>query len=80
MKRIICIVLLLVLTLCMVGCSYKLDKLEGTNLEFWITEEVDSWQPEGYTQRYGIMGGAEFYGTGYVPCYLIYFLKSVKVI
>ena len=38
-----------------------------TNLEFWICDNVDGFDFSEYRQRFGLMGGREFYGTGYVP-------------
>ena len=37
------------------------------DLEFWITQDVDDFDFASYQQRYGIFGGYEYYGTGYVP-------------
>ena len=37
------------------------------DLEFWITQNVDDFDFSSYQQKYGIMGGWEYYGTGYVP-------------
>ena len=38
-----------------------------TNLEFWIAENVDNIDFSKYQERYGMFGGHEYYGTGYVP-------------
>ena len=38
-----------------------------TNLEFWIAENVDNVDFSKYQEKYGMMGGTEYYGTGYVP-------------
>lgn len=38
-----------------------------TDLEFWIGENVDEVDFSGYTEKFGLFGGREFYGTGYVP-------------
>lgn len=38
-----------------------------TNLEFWIAENVDDVDFSKYQIKYGLMGGTEYYGTGYVP-------------
>ena len=37
------------------------------DLEFWITQNVDDFDFSSYQPKYGIMGGWEYYGTGYVP-------------
>ena len=38
-----------------------------TNLEFWIAENVHKFDFSGYQERYGLFGGTDYYGTGYVP-------------
>ena len=38
-----------------------------TKLEFWIAENVDDVDFSKYQIKYGMMGGTEYYGTGYVP-------------
>lgn len=38
-----------------------------SNLEFWISENVDNVDFSGYQEKYGLFGGREYYGTGYVP-------------
>jgi len=38
-----------------------------TNLEFWIGEKVDDSSFSGYQEKYGLFGGREYYGTGYMP-------------
>ena len=37
------------------------------DLEFWITQDVDDFDFSSYQPKYGIMGGWEYYGTGYGP-------------
>ena len=37
------------------------------DLEFWITQDVNDFDFSSYQPKYGIMGGWEYYGTGYVP-------------
>ena len=39
----------------------------GTNLEFWIAENVDNVDFSGYQEKYGLMGGHEYYGKRYTP-------------
>ena len=41
--------------------------LPGTNLEFWIAENVDNFDFSAYQEKYGMFGGREYYGMGYVP-------------
>lgn len=38
-----------------------------TNLEFWIAENVDDVDFSKFQEKYGMFGGTEYYGTGYVP-------------
>ena len=38
-----------------------------TNLEFWICDNVDGFDFSEYQPRFGLMGGWEYYGKGYVP-------------
>lgn len=38
-----------------------------TNLEFWIGDNVDEVDFSGFTEKFGLFGGREYYGTGYVP-------------
>ncbi len=38
-----------------------------TDLEFRIAENVNDFDFSGWQERYGIMGGREYYGSGYVP-------------
>lgn len=40
-----------------------------TNLEFWIGENVDGFDFSGFQEKYGLFGGREYYGTGYVPIF-----------
>ena len=39
----------------------------NTNLEFWIAENVDQVDFSKFHEKYGMFGGNEYYGTGYVP-------------
>jgi len=41
----------------------------NTNLEFWIGENVDGVDFSQYQEKYGLFGGREYYGTGYVPTF-----------
>ncbi len=69
MKRKSLILSIFAFIICFCGCAYRLEKPENTNLEFWITQEMDSWYPEGYQQKYGMFGGSQFYGSTYEPTY-----------
>ena len=43
-----------------------------SNLEFWIGENVDNVDFSKYQEKYGMFGGNEYYGTGYVPTIDVY--------
>jgi len=38
-----------------------------TNLEFWIGDKVNETSFSDYQEKYGLFGGREYYGTGYIP-------------
>ena len=68
------ITILLAAILCFSGCSTEkpnddINDLSQplTNLEFWIAQNVDNVDWSKYQEKYGLMGGREFYGTGYTP-------------
>ena len=71
MKRTLSLVLAIItLLLCLVGCNNDdIDDFSQppSNLEFWIAENVDDVDFSKYQIKYGMMGGTEYYGTGYVP-------------
>ena len=48
--------------------NYELLKPD-TNLEFWIGENVDNVDFSKYQEKYGMFGGHEYYGTGYIPTF-----------
>lgn len=67
MKRFLLFFLTLTLLLpTLSGCGDRLNEPDH-DLEFWITENVDDFDFSGHQPKYGIMGGYEYYGTGYVP-------------
>lgn len=53
----------------LVGCfnQYELQKPEDTNLEFWLTENVDDFDYSEHVERYGGFGCTDYYGLGYNP-------------
>lgn len=53
----------IILILCI---SNRIPKKES-NLEFWIAENVENVDFSNYQEKFGLMGGREYYGTGYVP-------------
>lgn len=65
MKRFVLILLSTALFL-LPSCGRRLNELEH-NLEFWIAENVDDYDFSAHQPKYGIMGGWEYYGKGYVP-------------
>ena len=71
MKKTLSLVLALItLLFCLVGCNNDdIDDFSQptSNLEFWIAENVDDVDFSKYQIKYGMMGGTEYYGTGYVP-------------
>ena len=67
MKRFILIFLAVILCLpAFSSCGRRLSEPEH-DLEFWIGENVDGFDFSEYQPKYGIMGGFEYYGRGYVP-------------
>ena len=64
MKKLLLILLPIILLL--PSCSSRLHESEH-DLEFWIAEDVNDFDFSSYQPKYGIMGGWEYYGTGYVP-------------
>ena len=38
-----------------------------TNLEYWIADPVDRMDFATHQEKFGLMGGREFYGKGYMP-------------
>lgn len=67
MKKSFVILFCFIFLIYLAGCSdNKLDKPE-TNLEFWIAENVSDVDFSQYQQKFGIMGGREYYGSDYIP-------------
>jgi hypothetical protein len=64
MKKLI--ILLISAILLLPSCASRPIEPEH-DLEFWITQNVDDFDFSSYQQKYGIFGGWEYYGTGYVP-------------
>lgn len=70
MKKFVILLAVFLLILGMGGCAA--DDSGGfsrpeTNLEFWIAENVDGVDFSDFQENYGMFGGHEYYGTGYVP-------------
>ena len=67
MKRILLIILALAACLTVFSsCGQQISE-PTHDLEFWITESVVDFDFSSYQPKYGIMGGFEYYGQGYVP-------------
>lgn len=58
-------------TLVFSSCTYNkvLEKPKETSLEFWITDNVSSFDFTDYNQIDGVFGAKEYYGKGYEPVY-----------
>lgn len=67
MKKIVLLFAVLFCVLTVVGCSGGNPSRPETDLEFWICDNVDGFDFSGYQQKFGLMGGREYYGTGYAP-------------
>ena len=80
MKKIVAFVFSLVLVFSLCACSDRREQEANdlqastttiekpiTDLEFWIAENVDAVDFSRYQVKYGMMGGTEYYGTGYIP-------------
>ncbi len=67
MKQTLSFLLSLFMLFSLTGCTVGKLKKPETNLEFWITENVDNVDFSDYEQRFGLMGGKEYYGQGYTP-------------
>lgn len=71
-KKIKIIVSALVLVFIVIGLFLFANRKPSrpvTNLEFWIGENVDEVDFSGFQEKYGLFGGREYYGTGYVPTF-----------
>ena len=73
MKKMVALSMLVILLLTVAGCQSKNAQSDFDisqpvpSLEFWIGENVDDVDFSKYQAKYGIMGGWEYYGTGYTP-------------
>lgn len=66
------LILVLALAVVIIGVLVFVNRKPNppaTNLEFWIGENVDNFDFSGYQEKYGLFGGREYYGTGYVPTF-----------
>ena len=67
MKKKLIWVLVITFTIVLILCVRNRIPKKDTSLEFWIAENVDEVDFSSYQEKYGLMGGREYYGTGYVP-------------
>ena len=65
MKRIATAILTAIFLL--VGCGETGVEKPETNLEFWICDNADELDFSNCKERFGIMGGREYYGSAYAP-------------
>ena len=67
-KRIAVVILFLLCVTCgVIAFANRPPERPDTDLEFWICDNVDDFDFSGYLPRFGLMGGREYYGTGYSP-------------
>ena len=69
MKRIFVLFLVLIVIFSLCACNTPQLPKPDTNLEFWIGENVDTIDFSKYREKYGMLGGHEYYGTGYLPTF-----------
>ena len=67
MKKWMWLALVCLAALAVAGWGRSRLPSPDTNLEFWIAEHVDDVDFSGYQEKYGLMGGREYYGKGYTP-------------
>ena len=67
MKKVLVLLTALVYLFSLIGCYVRIPENPETDLEFWIQENMDGFDFSGMRERYGIMGGREYYGSGYFP-------------
>ena len=66
-KVLFCILALAIVVIGILVFVNRKPARPTTNLEFWIGDNVDEVDFSGYQEKYGLFGGREYYGTGYVP-------------
>lgn len=67
MKKKLIWLFIIACAIILIFCIRNRIPKRDTNLEFWIAENVDKVDFSNYHEKYGLMGGREYYGTGYVP-------------
>ena len=67
MKKVCVLCFLTAVLFLLAGCAVSYLPRPETDLEFWIAENVDGVDFSGHREKHGIMGGCEYYGSGYAP-------------
>lgn len=67
MKKKLIFFLIFPCAIILILCIRNRIPKKDTNLEFWIAENVENVDFSNYQEKFGLMGGREYYGTGYVP-------------
>lgn len=67
MKKKLIWLFIIACAIILIFCIRNWIPKRDTNLEFWIAENVDDVDFSGYQEKYGLMGGRQYYGTGYIP-------------
>ena len=67
MKKKLIWLFIIACAIILIFCIRNRIPKRDTNLEFWIAENVDDVNFSGYQEKYGLMGGRQYYGTGYIP-------------
>ena len=68
MKRwILPIIIVLCAAIFIIGYTNNKVPRPDTNLEFWICDNVETVDFSDYQEKFGLMGGREYYGSGYIP-------------
>ena len=68
-KQLLLLFTCAVVLICAAIFSQRTVIQPDTNLEFWICDNVDDFDFSEYRPRFGLMGGREYYGKGYLPAF-----------
>ena len=66
-KWILPIIIVLCAAIFIIGYTNNKEPRPDTNLEFWICDNVETVDFSDYQKKFGLMGGREYYGSGYIP-------------
>ena len=67
MKKILAVSLIILLLFLICWRYVKVPTKAETDLEFWIAERVCDTDFASCSPKFGLMGGSEYYGSGYAP-------------